>query len=145
MTTSAVTLTPETLTNVCAAAAAHVAVTDGSQAQATNTATVSPITPLDTVYLKLTILQNDDNDTPTVPGSGTIVLTVVDVNSVTQLTGPAVGAVGSYYYAVPALAAGVFTAATTVTAGDSDNLRYQLDAIAVALDPWTDKAHKQGL
>lgn len=123
MTTSTAKLSPGSVTNLCPG---------GSSA--TNTATVTQAAANAVIYVLLTIAQNDDADSPTVPGSATITLTIVDGASVTQLTSAAISAVGSYVFSAPVT--GTFTVVSTVSIGDTDTLGYQVDAVAYSRSPF---------
>ena len=150
MTTSTANLTPGSVINLVKATPGTTMVTNtctvtwvaGGKKPA-STAAASPSGGI--VLFRLTHLNNDDQDVPTVQGSGTITLTVVDVNTVTQLTSMALIGVfdttavatvpTEYYYACP-LTEGVFTVVTTVSAGDSDLIVYALDALYLPASPF---------
>lgn len=147
MTTSTANLSPGTLTNLCALGA-------DAAVQATNTATVTLKGNASYILLRVRINKNDDTDVPTVQGSGTLVVTVVDSGSTTILTTAAlkgwfntvtVASIPTdYVFAFPVYALGgggsvaplvgesigIFTVVSTVASGD-DTFNYQIDAIAV--------------
>lgn len=134
-----------------------VAATPGTT-MATNTATVTQVIGGKTnakdaahgpngltYFFRVRVINNDDQDAPTVQGSGTLTLTVVDVNTTTQLTSMALigvfdttGVVSvptDYVFSCP-LPAGTFTVVSTVSAGDTDLFVYQLDLLAVPHSPF---------
>lgn len=149
MTTTTVKLSPGTVTNI--------APITQTAPMATNTATVTVQNECQYVLLKVRIVQNDDQDVPTVQGSATLIVTVVDSGSTTILTTVALKGIFNtttvasvptdYYFAFPFNALGggasvatpptgttdgIFTIVSTVSAGDADQFIYQVDAVAVA-------------
>lgn len=147
MTTTTVNLSPGEITNLCAPGAV-------GSVQATNTATVTPLSAFDYVLVRVRIIDNADTDAPTVLGSGTVTVTIVDNAAATALTSGALTgvfnttsalvvptdfvfavsnqrAVGGSFAPGAASGLGAFTVVTTVAAGDTDSLVYQVDAVAV--------------
>ena len=151
MTTHAVTIAPETITNLVPAVANTAMVTD--------TSTITVKSGVDLIYLRIIVSQNDDTDVPTVQGAGTLTVTVKDVGGTNLLftSGVLVGdfdttAVKSvphtYIYALPfygelttnnagaiELSDGIFQVISTVATVD-DYFVFSVDILTSATDPF---------